>query len=55
MVDHFDSGIAVDLRENKQRVIYEALGPERAMWRTAFETIAEFVDFYILQHGEDSV
>lgn len=55
MVDHVDSGIAVDLRDQKERVIYEALGPNRAIWRTAFDTIAEFVDFYMSQHGEDSV
>lgn len=50
--DYCDSAIIVDLRpENGPRIIYDNLCSKTILYATAFDTLDEFIDFYIEQHG----
>jgi len=49
--DAVDSAIYVDLRApNGGRIIYDSLHPKGARHIVAFETIDQFVEFYLAQH-----
>lgn len=45
--DFCDSGIFVDTRPDVPRVIYDNLNPIRATYATAFESVDEFVAFFL--------
>ena len=49
--DFSDSAICVDLRPPTARIIYECWAPQHPVYATAFQTIADFVTFYVAQHG----
>jgi hypothetical protein len=50
--DVADAAICVDLRpEAGPRIIYDNLASEQAIYATAFDSIASFVQFYIDRHG----
>ena len=53
-VDYVDSAICVDVRPaSGPRITYDNFGP-RTTHATAFDTIDEFVQFFIEQHGDAS-
>ncbi|HUG70961.1 MAG TPA: hypothetical protein VMM76_24645 [Pirellulaceae bacterium] len=45
--DYCDSAICVDLRPSRARIIYENVGPNEPIYATAFDTIDEFLDFFV--------
>ncbi len=49
--DIVDFGVYVDLRTSPEpRVIYDCGYPRDALHATAFESLAEFIEFYVQQH-----
>ena len=52
--EYCDAAIAIDLRpESGPRIIYDNLSSKAAFYATAFDTLEEFIDFYIEEHGHD--
>jgi len=49
---HADSAILVDLRPQVPRIIYDCCANVKLFYATAFDSVDEFVRFYVDQHGE---